>query len=472
MPLKLKFPRPEAPSPMFSAALAIVKVLRDHGRKAFFAGGAARDMLLGRAPHDIDIVTSARPEEIQSWFEKTCAIGASFGVVTVLQDGYSFETATLREEREYLDGRRPEKVFYTDDEQLDVARRDFTVNGILYDPLEEEMLDFVGGTEDLRRGILRTIGNPERRFSEDYLRILRAARFAVRLGFELEKATELAMTALAPKLKHLSGERIRDELEKMLLGPHPAHAFRLMQKTGILKIVLPEVSALEGVEQPPEHHPEGDVFTHTMLMLEKMCHPTRELAWSVLLHDIGKKATAALGRDGNVHFYGHEKTGSEMSAVILSRLKCSSALITAVEKCVAGHMRFAFVDRMKRSTWLKMIGAPTFPTEMELNRVDCASCHGKMDGYLLMLDRWIALADKPALPPLPINGNDLIRLGFRPGVRLGLLLGELRDLFLEGVLTTREELLEHARRELPPDAPESPIRQKQKRKARNLPDSP
>ncbi len=450
MPLKLKFPRPEPPSPMFSAALEIVTILREHGKKAFFAGGAARDLLLGTAPHDIDIATSARPEEIQSWFEKTCAIGASFGVVTILRDGLAFETATLREEREYLDGRRPETVLYTDNEQLDVERRDFTINGILYDPIEEEMLDFVGGLEDLRRGILRTIGDPARRFSEDYLRILRAARFATRLGFNLEKTTEHAMMKFASNLKRLSGERIRDELEKMLLGPRPADAFRLMQKTGILRVVLPEVAGLEGVEQPPEHHPEGDVFTHTMIMLEKMCHPTRELAWSVLLHDVGKKATAAVGKDGNVHFYGHEKTGAEMSAAILSRFKCSSALIGTVEKCVAGHMRFAFVDQMKRSTWLKMIAAPTFPTEMELNRVDCASCHGKMDGYLLMLDRWIALADKPAVPPLPVNGNDLIRLGFRPGVRLGLLLGELRDLFLEGTLTTREALLGHARKQLPP----------------------
>ena len=449
MLLKLKFPHPEPPSPMFSAALEVVRILREHGRKAFFAGGAVRDLLLGNTPHDIDIATSARPEEICSWFEKTFAIGASFGVVTVLRNGFPFETATLREEREYLDGRRPEKVLYTEDEQQDVARRDFTINGLLYDPLAEEILDFVGGTEDLHRGILRTIGDPGCRFSEDYLRILRAARFTARFRFELEKKTEQAMMEFAPKLTRLSGERIRDELEKMLLGPHPAEAFRLMQRTGILRIVLPEVAALEGVEQPPEHHPEGDVFTHTMLMLEKMCHPTRELAWSVLLHDVGKTATAAVGKDGNIHFYGHEKTGSEMSAAILSRLKGSSALIAAVKKCVAGHMRFAFVDRMKRSTWLKMIDSPTFPTEMELNRVDCASCHGKMDGYLLMLDRWIALADKPAVPPLPINGNDLIRLGFRPGVGLGLLLGELRDLFLEGTLPSREELLEYARKRLP-----------------------
>ncbi len=445
MALKLKFARPEPPSPMFSAALKVTERLRQHGEKAFFAGGAARDMLLGKTPHDIDIATSALPGEIASWFDHTCAIGASFGVVTILQDGFSFETATLREERDYLDGRRPEQVFYTDDEQKDVARRDFTINGLLYDPLEEEMLDFVGGVEDLHRGILRTIGDPGRRFSEDYLRILRAARFSARFGFELEEQTQRAMTQFAPNLIRLSAERIRDELEKMLLGPRPAEAFRLMQRTGILRIVLPEVAALEGVEQQPEHHPEGDVFIHTMRMLERMCHPTKELAWSVLLHDVGKKATFAVGRDGKIHFYGHEKTGAEMSVAILKRLKCPAALISAVERCVAGHMRFAFVDRMKRSTWLKMIAAPTFPTEMELNRIDCASCHGKMDGYLQMLDRWTALENRPAVPPLPVNGNDLIRLGFRPGVELGLLLGELRDLFLDGTLTNREALLEYAR---------------------------
>ena len=245
----------------------------------------------------------------------------------------------------------------------------------------------------------------------------------------------------AEKLRILSAERIRDELEKILTGPRPSLAFRLMLELGILQVILPEIAALDGVEQPPKFHPEGDVFTHTMIMLERMCHPTRELAWSVLLHDIGKPAAAAPGPDGIIHFYGHEHIGSQMAEKILTRLKCPSALIRNVAAAVANHMKFASVDKMKRSTWLKMIAAPTFPTDMELNRVDCASCHGKMEGYLLMLDRWRELADRPALPPLPVNGRDLIALGVPPGPQLGRILQILKEEFLENRLKTREELL-------------------------------
>ena len=427
--------------PLFTAAAEVVAELKRNGKKAFLIGGCVRDILLGVTPHDIDIATNARPEEIRRIFEKTHAFGASFGVITVHWNGFCFETATLREERDYLDGRRPETVLYTDDEVRDVIRRDFTVNGLICDPQTGEVFDHVGGIADLKRGILRTIGNPDQRFSEDYLRILRAVRFTARLGFELDNATRDAAMRHAEKLRELSAERIRDELEKMLTGPHPSQAFRLMLELGILAVILPEIAAMDGVEQPPEYHPEGDVFTHTMIMLERMCHPTRELAWSVLLHDVGKPVTAARGTDGITHFYGHEHTGSRMAEEILTRLKCPSALTRNVAAAVANHMKFASVDKMKRSTWLKMIAAPTFSTDMELNRVDCASCHGKMEGYLLMLDRWRELADRPAIPPLPVNGRDLIALGLPPGPRLGRMLQILKEEFLENRLKTREELL-------------------------------
>lgn len=363
----------ELPStPLFSEAAEIVAELKRHGKKAFLIGGCVRDMLLGASPHDVDIATSATPEEIQRIFEKTYAVGASFGVVTVLRNGLSFETATLREERDYMDGRRPETVHYTDNEVLDVIRRDFTVNGLLCDPASGEVFDHVGGIDDLHRGILRTIGDPDRRFSEDYLRILRAVRFTVRLGFELDSGTREAARHHAGKLSVLSAERVRDEVEKMLLGPHPGRAFELMRELGILRVILPEIDALHGVEQPPAFHPEGDVFAHTIIMLERMCHPTRELAWSVLLHDVGKPATFHIHEDGVIHFYGHEAVGGRMAESILTRLRCSASLVKNVSAAVANHMKFASVDRMKRSTWLKMIAAPTFPTDMELNRVDCA----------------------------------------------------------------------------------------------------
>lgn len=431
--------------PLFSAAAEVAAELKRHGKKAFLIGGCVRDMLLGAAPHDIDIATSARPEEIQAIFEKTHAVGASFGVVTIHWGGFCFETATLREERDYMDGRRPETVLYTDDEVRDVIRRDFTINGLLCDPRTGEVFDHVGGIADLRRGVLRTIGEPSRRFSEDYLRILRAVRFSARLGFELETATRAAAAQSAEKLLLLSAERVRDELEKMLLGPHPSQAFRLMLELGILRVILPEAAAMDGVEQPPEFHPEGDVFTHTMIMLDRMCHPTRELAWSVLLHDVGKPSTAAPGPDGTMHFYGHEHVGSRMAEAILTRLKCPSSLVKNCSAAVANHMKFASVDRMKRSTWLKMIAAPTFPTDMELNRVDCASCHGKMEGYLLMLDRWRELAGRPAVPPLPVNGGDLIAMGLSPGPQMGKILRILKEEFLEGRRKTRGDLLIFAR---------------------------
>lgn len=439
----------ELPStPLFSEAAEIVAELKRHGKKAFLIGGCVRDMLLGASPHDVDIATSATPEEIQRIFEKTYAVGASFGVVTVLRNGLSFETATLREERDYMDGRRPETVHYTDNEVLDVIRRDFTVNGLLCDPASGEVFDHVGGIDDLHRGILRTIGDPDRRFSEDYLRILRAVRFTVRLGFELDSGTREAARHHAGKLSVLSAERVRDEVEKMLLGPHPGRAFELMRELGILRVILPEIDALHGVEQPPAFHPEGDVFAHTMIMLERMCHPTRELAWSVLLHDVGKPATFHIHEDGVIHFYGHEAVGGRMAESILTRLRCSASLVKNVSAAVANHMKFASVDRMKRSTWLKMIAAPTFPTDMELNRVDCASCHGKMEGWLLMLDRWRALDGALAVPPLPVNGSDLIALGYTPGPALGRMLNTLRDEFLEGRLPVQDALLAFAKEHL------------------------
>ncbi len=446
---KLKIKTCFRKDPLFQAAGKIVRILREHQYKAFFAGGAARDLLLGKTPHDIDIATSAEPDRIQQIFEKTYALGAAFGVITIHMDGFQFETATFRQEREYLDGRRPEQILYTDNEQLDVERRDFTINGMLYDPLEEEILDYVGGLSDLQNGTIRTIGNPDQRFSEDYLRILRGIRFKARFAFEWDPPTAEAVRANARKLNVLSKERVRDELEKMLLGPHPSEAFRSMRELGVLKVILPEIQALYQVEQPPQFHPEGDVFTHTMIMLERMCHPTRELAWSVLLHDVGKPVTQGRKENGVIHFYGHEKAGEGMSEAILRRLKLPGKTIEQVAKAVACHMKFAAVDKMKRATWLKMIYEPTFPTEMELHRVDCASCHGKLENYILMLDRLAELnhaTSRPEPPKAFLNGTDLKQYGIKPGPRMGEILSALRDAQLEGTVKSKEEALQFLNR--------------------------
>jgi len=434
------FPGELPRTPLFAAAEKAAAVLRAAGHKAYFVGGAVRDLLLGRTPDDVDVTTSARPEEIETLFERAIPVGAAFGIITAVVDGIPIEIATFRAERGYSDGRRPDHVVYTDNEVLDVTRRDFTVNGLLLDPTERTIADCVGGLDDLRAGVLRTIGDPTVRFGEDHLRILRFVRFAARLGFTPDPAAAAAAAAAADKLRLIAAERIRAELEKILTGPSPAEGFEMLAELGILRVVLPEVDAMRGVEQPKQFHPEGDVFVHTMLLLRHAAWKTPELMWSALLHDVGKPATQTF-KDGVPHFYGHEALGAEMASGILARLRLPSAMIASIVAAIRNHMRFASVHAMKKAKWMRMIADPNFPVELELHRLDCIACHGLLENYVLMLDRMREFAKLPAPRKPFLNGNDIIALGVKPGAVFSRILAEAEDLRLEGELKSREQSL-------------------------------
>ncbi len=427
---------------------SIINTLRGAGHQAYLVGGAVRDLLLGRKPKDWDVTTDAEPERIQTLFEHTVPLGAAFGIITVIMDDGAYEVATFREEREYAyaDGRHPDEVRYATEPGLDVIRRDFTVNALLYDPVASLVIDYTGGMDDMHRGILRAIGDPERRFAEDHLRMLRAVRFAARLGYRMDSATFNAIRQHACDVAKVSMERIRDELEKMLLHSSRRYAFELLAETGLLAVVMPEIDALRGCEQPPVFHPEGDVFQHTMLMLEHIAWPSPPLAWSVLLHDVGKPPARTVKDDGVAHFYGHEAIGADMAGDILRKLRLPNAVIESVVPAVRNHMKFAHVDKMKPATWRRMIADKNFPVELELHRIDCISCHGLMGNYYLMLDRLRLLeleGQAAALPPPLLTGKDMIALGMKPGVKMGVMLREIADLQLNGVLKDRESAIEY-----------------------------
>ncbi|MFA7229975.1 MAG: CCA tRNA nucleotidyltransferase [Victivallaceae bacterium] len=420
----------------------IVRKLRTAGFAAYFVGGAVRDMLLGKMPQDIDIVTSALPEQTAELFPNNQQVGACFGIILVVENGINFEVATFREERNYLDGRHPESVKYTDNPEIDVLRRDFTINGMLYDPLTGEIIDYVGGRNDLAAGILRTIGEAELRFNEDYLRMLRAVRFASRFGFELDDAAFKAISLLKDKIKSLPAERIREEFNLMLTGPAPASAVRMLYNAGLLEVFLPEVAALAGVQQPEMYHPEGDVFEHTLLMLEHMAVPGVELAWSILLHDVGKPETFSIDENGIEHFYRHEFTGAELAVQIMERLRFSISATGTVTEAVKNHMRFAFIDKMRVAKWKRLLASPDFSLELELHRIDCIASNGKLENFVLMLDRINDLRGEIALPEPLITGKDLIASGFRPGPLFSEILEQVRDAQLSGEIENREAALD------------------------------
>ena len=430
----------------FLVASSIVKRLREASYCAYLVGGCVRDMVMGKTPSDFDVTTSATPEEVQKLFSRCIGVGVSFGVMIVVEESMEFEVATFREERDYEDGRRPEFIRYSKTVAEDVSRRDFTVNALLFDPEKNVILDHTGGVADLKKGILRTVGEPLTRFSEDYLRMLRAVRFAIRLDLEMDETTAQAIRELAPKVKYLSAERIRDELEKMLTGKNPHKAFILLSRLGILKEVLPEVEDLHGVEQPPKYHPEGDVFIHTMLLLEHIAYSNAEVGWSALLHDVGKKGTFSI-IDGRIRFFGHEEKGANMAEEILQRLKLPAKTIKNVVKAIAGHMRFSHVQVMRQSKWRQYLADPNFPLELELHRLDCMACHQMVDNYLVMLDRIneLALAGVAPVPKPLITGKDLLKMGLKPSPQLGKILKKIEELQLEGVISTREEALKKAK---------------------------
>ena len=421
-------------------AVGIIRRLQDAGFSAFWVGGCVRDFLLGREPQDYDIATSARPGQVEKLFKRTVGVGKKFGVMVVLEGGHQFQVATFRAEADYQDGRHPEQVVFANAE-ADARRRDFTVNGLFYDPVTEKIHDWVDGEADLRAKIIRTIGAPEERFAEDHLRLLRAVRFAAQLDFAIELQTLAAIKRLASKIELISAERIRDELIKLFSPPHAARGLGLLLQSGLLPGVLPELVATTACEQSPDFHPEGTVFEHIRLMLEKMPpEAPAALPWAVLLHDIAKPATAE--RDpvtGKIHFYGHEKVGALLAERILTRLRFPKKEIEEIVACVRQHMQFKDVKQMRKATLRRLLLRETFPLELELHRLDCLGSHGDLGHYEYLVGQAAELEKKPAIRPPLLTGEDLIALGLKPGPALGALLAEIREKQLQDELTTSRE---------------------------------
>ncbi|HYG75883.1 MAG TPA: CCA tRNA nucleotidyltransferase [Planctomycetota bacterium] len=429
-------------------ATSIVQRLTSAGFRAVFAGGCVRDMLRGEAPKDYDVATSATPEQIMALFSRTVPVGVAFGVVRVLSPGdapLQVEVATFRGETTYSDGRHPDQVCFTDEVE-DVKRRDFTVNGLLFDPLKNEVLDYVDGRRDLERKLIRAIGDPKRRFAEDHLRMLRAIRFAARLDFEIDGATFGAIKDNAEKILSISAERIRDELSLMLTGPHPRRAFELLKQSRLLKHILPEIDALEGVPQPPQFHPEGDVWTHTLMLLGQLENAPLTLALGALLHDVGKPRTFEI--TDRIRFNEHERVGAVMTEEILRRLRYSNEEIERVTSLVRQHMAFKDVTRMRKATLKRFLRMPHFDEHLTLHKLDCNASHGDLSLYDFCHEE-LARQKPDELRPSPLlSGADLIALGLRPGPEFKKILTEVEDRQLEGSLTDRESALRYVREQL------------------------
>ncbi|HEY1663839.1 MAG TPA: CCA tRNA nucleotidyltransferase [Verrucomicrobiae bacterium] len=421
-------------------AAEIVQRLQAAGFTAFWVGGSVRDFLLGREPQDFDIATDARPEQIEKIFPKTIGVGRKFGVMVVVENDHQFQVATFRAEADYQDGRRPEKVVFAD-ARADALRRDFTANGLFYDPISKTTHDWVGGERDLRARVIRTIGKPEERFAEDHLRLLRAVRFAAQLDFEIEPQTFAAVKSLAASIKIISAERIRDELLKLFRPPHAARGLDLLRDSGLLEHVLPELAATITSEQSPDHHPEGSVFEHIKLMLGKMPPEADELLpWTILFHDIAKPVTAEKDvQTGSIHFYGHEKIGATLAQEIMERLRFPRKQIDIVAACVLHHMQFKDVRQMRKATLRRLLLRETFSLEMELHKLDCLGSHGSLDHYDFLLEQAEELKKLPAIRPPLLSGEDLIALGMKPGPAMGELLHEIRERQLSDELTTADQ---------------------------------
>jgi poly(A) polymerase len=451
-------------------AISIVRTLREHGHQAYLVGGCVRDMVLGRDPADYDVTTDATPDQVMRMFPETYAVGAQFGVVLVPHgssdarevrpavDATSVptdhskadvvEVATFRSDIGYSDGRHPDRVQFSTDPREDVERRDFTINGLLLDPIKGEILDFVGGRQDLKAGIIRTIGSPEQRFEEDKLRMLRAVRFAARFEYTIDPVTFAAMQKLAGNIHQVSRERVRDELSKMLIEGHARRALLLLDESGLLQEVLPEISAMKGVEQPPQFHPEGDVFVHTLLLLEKLPRPSpMTLAWGALLHDVGKPATFRVA--DRIRFDGHVEVGVKMAEQICKRFRFSNHETEQILALVKNHMRFGDVQRMKESTLKKFMRLPRFEEHLELHRLDCQSSHGDLTSYEFTREKLVSTPEASMRPAPLVTGNDLINAGYLPGPRFKEILAAVEDSQLEGQLQNKEQALAFVRQSFP-----------------------
>lgn len=420
-------------------ASRIVAGLREAGHSAYLVGGCVRDELLGIAAKDYDVATSARPDQVLRLFPDAELVGAHFGVALVRGGGDQVEVATFRSDGVYGDGRHPDEVIFETSPERDALRRDFTINALFRDPFSGEVLDFVGGRRDLRDGIVRAIGDPRARFEEDHLRMLRAVRFAARFRYRIDPDTFHAMGELAPRIHRVSAERVRDELLRILTEGNARAGCELLDGCGLLKEILPEVHAFQGVEQPPEFHPEGDVWTHVMLMLEQMGKATASLALGVLLHDVGKPPTFRIA--GRIRFDGHVEVGEEMARAILARLRCSKELTSRVCELVAHHMRFKDVHRMKASTLKRFLRMDGFEEHLELHRLDCLSSNRRLENYQFAKQQWLAMPEEVLHPPRLLTGADLIACGYRPGPLFSRMLRAVEDAQLDGTAVTRDQAL-------------------------------
>jgi poly(A) polymerase len=426
----------------------ICETLRRDGHQAYLVGGCVRDLLMGRDPSDYDVATDARPERVQDLFPKSLAVGAKFGVILVVEDGAEVEVATFRSDMGYTDGRHPDRVVYSDSPQEDVRRRDFTINGLLMDPGTREVLDFVGGRADLRAGIIRAIGDPRTRFVEDKLRMVRAVRFSARFGFVIEPATLEAIQSSAARVLQVSPERLREELTRLLTEGAARRAFELLDQTTLLPVLLPDVARMKGVEQPPQFHPEGDVWIHSLMMLEMLppnCSAT--LAWGVLLHDVGKPPTFAppAGPDGRIRFDGHVEIGARMAEGICRSLRFSNDDTRQIETLVANHLRFKDVRQMRPATLKRFVRLPKFEEHLELHRLDCLASHGNLDAYDFVQRFLAETPPEQVRPPRLVTGDDLKEMGIRPGPRFKEILLAVEEAQLDGRLPNRESAIQFVR---------------------------
>jgi poly(A) polymerase len=425
-------------------AVFVVRRLRQEGFDAYFAGGCVRDMLLGKPPQDYDITTSAHPEDIQRLFAETVPVGAQFGVVLVLIDGQPFEVASFRHDGPYLDGRRPIQVRYGSLEE-DVRRRDFTINGMVYDPMADRLIDLVEGSQDLERRRIRAIGEAERRFEEDRLRMLRAVRFAASLGFEVESSTFSAIQRLAPTITDIAWERIGDEITRILTEGGARRGFELLDDSGLLKVLLPEIEALKGTWQSPDYHPEGDVFKHTMLLLSHLSAPSETLAYGCLLHDVAKPLCFRQVGE-RVTFYGHSERGAVMAEDILKRLKRGRATWERVSFLVRNHLRHVQAPDMRLSTLKRFLREDGIEELLELTRIDALSSSGDLRHYQFCKERLDKLGEEEIRPAPLVRGGDLIAMGFEPGPIFSEILSRVEDQQLGGGLRSREEALDWVRK--------------------------
>jgi poly(A) polymerase len=434
-------------SPMERTAREIAKRLRERGHIAYFAGGCVRDMVRGLPAKDFDIATNATPDVVQKIFPHTYAVGAHFGVIVVVENGSNFEVATFRSDGAYLDHRHPIEVRFSSREE-DAKRRDFTINGMFFDPEGNEVIDFVGGRTDIEKKIIRAIGDAAARFSEDRLRMLRAVRFATVLGYEIENETWKALAENAESINEISAERIRDELMKIFISPQRVRGWDLLDESGLMRVVLPELEAMKGCLQPEQFHPEGDVFQHTRLMLELLPEEVSvPLVFAVLLHDVAKPVTATIDQTGRIRFNEHDRIGAAMTESIMERLRFSRAEIDSAVEMVRQHMVFKDVPKMRMAKLKRFMARPTFEEELELHRVDCASSHRMMENYEFLLQKREEFANEPIIPPPLVRGDDLIGLGMKPGPKFGEILEAVETRQLEGALKDREEALEWVKRE-------------------------